>query len=82
MQKKLNDAKEQIKGKESLIEAMQFYQVVNHICDQKHYESVSSFEVAELEKTCLNLLINDIEQTSYVSKFCKSLFESIPEVEK
>ena len=82
MQKKLNDAKEQIKGKESLIEAMQFYLVVNHICDQKHYESVSSFEVAELEKTCLNLLINDIEQTSYVSKFCKSLFESIPEVEK
>ena len=62
---------------------MRFSQVVNHIYHQKRYESVSSFEVAELEKTHLNLLKNDnIEQTSHVSRFCKSLLESIPEVEK
>ena len=35
---------------------MRFSQVVNHIYDQKRYESVSSFEVAELEETYLNLL--------------------------
>ena len=35
---------------------MRFSQVVNHIYHQKRYESVSSFEVAELEKTYLNLL--------------------------
>ena len=83
LQKKLNDANEQIKEKESLIKAMRFSQVVNHIYDQKRYESVSSFEVAELEKTYLNLLKNDnIEQTSHVSRFCESLLESIPEIEK
>ena len=83
MQKKLNDANERIKEKESLIKAIRFRQVVNHIYDQKRYESVSSFEVAELEKTYLNLLKNDnIEQTSHVLRFCESLFESIPEVEK
>ena len=81
LQKKLNDANEQIKEKESLIKAMRFSQVVNHIYDQKRYESVSSFELAE--KTYLNLLKNDnIEQTSHVSRFCESLLESIPEVEK
>ena len=61
---------------------MQFSQVINHIYDQKRYESVSSFEVAELEKTYLNLLNDNIEQTSHVSRFCESLLESIPEVEK
>ena len=62
---------------------MRFSQVVNHIYDQKRYESVSSFEVSELEKTYLNLLKNDnIEQASHVSTFCESLLESIPEVEK
>ena len=62
---------------------MRFSQVVNHIYHQKRYESVSSFEVAELEKTHLNLLKNhNIEQTSHVSRFCESLLESIPEVEK
>ena len=35
LQKKLNDVKEQIKEKESLIKAMRFSQVVNHIYDQK-----------------------------------------------
>ena len=83
LQKKLNHANEQIKEKESLIKAMRFSQVVNHIYDQKRYESVSSSEVAELEKTYLNLLKNDsIEQTSHVPRFCESLLESIPEVEK
>ena len=62
---------------------MQFSEVIIHIYDQKRYESISSFEVAELEKTYLNLLKNDnIEQTSHVSRFCESLLESIPEVEK
>ena len=62
---------------------MRFSQVVNHIYDQKRYESVSSFEVAELAKTYLNLLKNDnIEQTSHISRFCESLLESITEVEK
>ena len=56
LQKKFNDVNEQIKRKESLIKAMRFSQVVNHIYHQKRYESVSSFEVAELEKTYLNLL--------------------------
>ena len=83
VQKKPNDANEQIKEKESLIKTMRFSQVVDHIYDQKRYESVSSFEVAELEKAYLNLLKNDnIEQTSHVSRFCESLLESIPEVEK
>ena len=83
LQKKFNDANEQIKKKESLIKAMRFSQVVNHIYHQKRYESVSSFEVAELGKTYLNLLKNhNIEQTSHVSRFCESLLESIPEVEK
>ena len=62
LQKMLNNANEQIKEKESLIKTMRFNQVVNHIYDQKRYESVSSFEVAELEKTYLNLLKNNIEQ--------------------
>ena len=83
LQKKLHDANEQIKEKESLIKAMRFSQVLNDIYDQKRYESVSSFEAAELEKTYLNLLKKDnIEQTSHVSRFCESLLESIPEVEK
>ena len=56
LQNMLNNANEQIKEKESLIKTMRFSQVVNHIYDQKRYESVSSFEVAELEKTYLNLL--------------------------
>ena len=43
LQKKLNDANEQIKEKESLIKAMRFCQVVNHIYSQKRCESVSSF---------------------------------------
>ena len=82
-EKKLNDANEQIKEKKNFIKAMQFSQVVNHIYNQKLYESVSSFEVAELEKTYLNLSKNDnIEQTSHVSRLCESLLESIPEVEK
>ena len=33
LQKKLNEANEQIKEKESLIKAMRFSQVVNHIYD-------------------------------------------------
>ena len=50
---------------------------------KKCYEFVGSFEVAEIEKTYLNLLKNDnIEQTSHVSSFYESLLESIPEVEK
>ena len=83
LQKKFNDVNEQIKRKESLIKAMRFSQVVNHIYHQKRYESVSSFEVAELEKTYLNLLKNDnIQQTNHVSRFCESLLESVPKVEK
>ena len=40
-------------------------------------------KVAELEKTYLNLLKNNnIEHTSDVSRFCESLLESIPEVQK
>ena len=53
LQKKLYNANEQIKEKVSLIKAVQFSQVVNHIYDQKRYEFVSSFEVAELEKNIL-----------------------------
>ena len=76
LQKNLNDAKEQIKEKESFIKAMRFSQVVNHIYDQKRYESVSSSEVAELENTYLNLLKHDnIDQTSHVSRFCECLLE-------
>ena len=45
LQKNLNDANEQIQEKGSLIKAMRFSQVVNHIYDQKRYESVSSFKV-------------------------------------
>ena len=70
-------------NRSKFIKIKRFSQIFNHICNQTRYESVCSFEVAELERTYLNLLKSDnIEKTSHVSIFCESLLESIPEVEK
>ena len=81
--KKLNSDKEMMENSKKLVKAMRLSQIVNHVYDQKRYESISSFEVSALEKSYLNLLSNDnIIQTSHVSRFCDLLLDSIPAAKK
>ena len=57
------------KNKENLVKAMRMSQIVNHVYDQKRYESISSFEISVLENSYLMLLSNDnVIQSSQVSE--------------
>lgn len=57
--KKLNSNKEMMGNNENLIKTMRLSQIVNHVYDQKQYETISFFEVSILERSYLNLLKND-----------------------
>ena len=49
-----------MENNENLIKAMmRMSQIVNHVYDQKRYESISFFEVLLLKMSYLNLLRND-----------------------